>query len=488
MLSARDYLKSTPGQTAEQIGPAAGNTGSRRPSTLEDAQAHARGEAEASGNGNTARPQTRPSRPQRSSAQASARVSERPAAQAAEQPSPASKRPANRTAPHPDAHPAERPSARPSKRPAARSSARPAPTLYAGGGPDQNPLRRIVLVAGAVAVCALLVFGAVTLFSTCSAPPPEGGLAAEAEPESPPTPEERLAALPAVQVELAELDLPTGTEPQAFAPAPAEGSTESVQPVLSDASKAAIDQAFAPFAENDRSFGFALVDLGTGRGIAANVDAAFYGASSFKGPYCVYFCQSQIETGLATRDDFVASGVMDESGVFSSQGSDLIGSMIESAILFSSNDTYGALRNDYSDDALAAYLEDLGVDPALAYDTWFPHYTVRDGMRLWLNASEYLTSGTETAQWLAGLFEKDETSYLREALSDENAQVQSKPGWSMESFENGEYNALCDAGIVVKDGRRYLVSVMSNIPYTTSNVELFEDVIAAVFAARGDLA
>ena len=58
----------------------------------------------------------------------------------------------------------------------------------------------------------------------------------------------------------------------------------------------------------------------------------------------------------------------------------------------------------------------------------------------------------------------------------------------MESFENVEYNALCDAGIVVKDGRRYLVSVMSNIPYTTSNVELFENVIAAVFAARGDLA
>lgn len=464
MLSARDYLKSTPGQTAEQIGPATGNTGSRRPSTLEDAQAHARGEAEAPGNGNTARPQTRLSRPQRSSARASARVSERPSAQPAEHPSPAS------------------------KRPAARSSARPAPTLYAGGGPDQNPLRRIVLVAGAVAVCALLVFGAVTLFSTCSAPPPEEEHAAEAEPESPPTPEERLAALPAVQVELAELDLPTGTEPQAFAPAPAEGGTEAVQPVLSDASKAAIDQAFAPFAENDRSFGFALVDLGTGRGIAANVDAAFYGASSFKGPYCVYFCQSQIETGLATRDDFVASGVMDESGVFSSQGSDLIGSMIESAILFSSNDTYGALRNDYSDDALAAYLEDLGVDPALAYDTWFPHYTVRDDVRLWLNANEYLTSGTETAQWLAGLFEKDETSYLRDALNDENAQVQSKPGWSMESFENGEYNALCDAGIVVKDGRRYLVSVMSNIPYTTSNVELFEDVIAAVFAARGDLA
>lgn len=262
----------------------------------------------------------------------------------------------------------------------------------------------------------------------------------------------------------------------------------AVQPVLSDASKAAIDQAFAPFAENDRSFGFALVDLGTGRGIASNVDAVFYGASSFKGPYCVYFCQSQIETGLATRDDFVTSGVMSESGVFSSQGSDLIGSMIESAILFSSNDTYGALCYDYSDDALAAYLEGLGVDPALAYDTWFPHYTVRDGVRLWLNASEYLSSGTETAQWLAGLLERDETSYLREALKDEGVQVQSKPGWSMESFENGEYNALCDAGIVAKDGRRYLVSVMSNIPYTTSNVDLFEVVVAAVFAARGDLA
>ena len=66
---------------------------------------------------------------------------------------------------------------------------------------------------------------------------------------------------------------------------------------------------------------------------------------------------------------------------------------------------------------------------------------MRDGVRLWLNASEYLSSGTETAPWLAGLLERDETSYLREALKDEGVQVQSKPGWSMESFENGEYNA-----------------------------------------------
>ena len=488
MLSARDYLKSTPGQTAEQIGPAAENAGSRRSSTPEDAQTRTRGEAEAPENGDAVQPQTRSNRPQRPSARPSAHVTERPASRPAERTSPASKRPANRTAPRPDAHPAGQAAARPSKRPATRSSARPAPTLYAGSGPDQNPLRRIVLVAGVVAACALLFFGISNLFSTCSAPPTEEEPAAEAEAESPPTPEERLAALPAVETGLAELDLPTGTEPQAFAPAPAEGSAVAVQPVLSDASKAAIDQAFAPFAENDRSFGFALVDLGTGRGIASNVDAVFYGASSFKGPYCVYFCQSQIETGLVTRDDFVTSGVMSESGVFSSQGSDLIGSMIESAILFSSNDTYGALRYDYSDDALAAYLEGLGVDPALAYDTWFPHYTVRDGVRLWLNASEYLSSGTETAQWLAGLLERDETSYLREALKDEGVQVQSKPGWSMESFENGEYNALCDAGIVAKDGRRYLVSVMSNIPYTTSNVDLFEVVVAAVFAARGDLA
>ena len=44
------------------------------------------------------------------------------------------------------------------------------------------------------------------------------------------------------------------------------------------------------------------------------------------------------------------------------------------------------------------------------------------------------------------------------------------------------------AWLVGQDGRRYLVSVMSNIPYTTSNVDLFEVVVAAVFAARGDLA
>ena len=106
VLSARDYLKSTPGQTAEQIGPAAENAGNRRSSTPEDAQTRTCGEAVAPENGDAVQPQTRSNRPQRPSARPSAHVTERPASRPAERTSSASKRPANRTAPRPDAHPA----------------------------------------------------------------------------------------------------------------------------------------------------------------------------------------------------------------------------------------------------------------------------------------------------------------------------------------------------------------------------------------------
>lgn len=357
------------------------------------------------------------------------------------------------------------------------------PTLYVGGKPTPSLLHRIVLISGATLACIAVVFGVFFCSGTQIDPQIEDEAPAEITDIAL---EEAPEALSAIEVDLTSLELPAGTEIQTFAPVPPEG-VESTQPVLSDASKVAIAEAFTPLTENDRSFAFALIDLDTGCGIASNVDAVFYGASSFKGPYCVYLCETQIEPGQVTRDTFVTSGFMKEGGAFVSQGSARLGSMMESTILYSSNDTYGALRTNGNDATLAAYLEGLGIDPSLAYDTWFPHYTVRDGVRLWINANEYLTSGTETAAWLEECFASTETSYLREAIGNENTQVLSKAGWYMESFENSDWNALVDAGIVITEDHRYLMSVMSNIPCTAENIELFENVIAAVFAAHDDL-
>ena len=199
-VSAGDYLKALPGQTAEQIGPATGNTGSRRPSTWRTRK-HTRA-ARRRHPGTEIRPARRPGRAARSvpRPRLSARVSERPAAQAAEQPFPGFEAPGGPLPPRaPRTHALRRRRARPKPAAEDRARRRRRSRVRAARVRDIHPVQHLLRS------------------------PPEEEHAAEAEPESPPTPEERLAALPAVQVELAELDLPTGTEPQAFAPAPGGG-------------------------------------------------------------------------------------------------------------------------------------------------------------------------------------------------------------------------------------------------------------------------
>ena len=61
-----------------------------------------------------------------------------------------------------------------------------------------------------------------------------------------------------------------------------------------------------------------------------------------------------------------------------------------------------------------------------------------------------------------------------------------KAGWNIDRDSN--YDALVDCGIVTCNGREYLLCVMSDAAYTESNVEKFEQLIAAIFETRKDLA
>lgn len=204
-----------------------------------------------------------------------------------------------------------------------------------------------------------------------------------------------LAKLPAHTPTREEItSLPDQKAPFAFAlNASDEGDAEA--PALSDRSLESLDQSLAYYNDNGYEASYLLMDLGTGRGIAGNLDVSIYGASSFKGPYCAYVVNKEfpndIERTKSTRL-----------------------TQVENTIVWSDNASYGKLRRAYGTDGMAAWLAEAGVDTELVHDTYFPTYTARQSALMWLKIYDYLTTAdTSAAQWLSDTFARTEVSFLR---------------------------------------------------------------------------
>ena len=50
--------------------------------------------------------------------------------------------------------------------------------------------------------------------------------------------------------------------------------------------------------------GVVFYDLSSGKGVTYNADVEVYGASSYKALYALYICESLVETGQVSLDDF----------------------------------------------------------------------------------------------------------------------------------------------------------------------------------------
>ncbi len=204
-----------------------------------------------------------------------------------------------------------------------------------------------------------------------------------------------LAKLPAHTPTREEITaLPDQKVPFAFALDTA--STEGVEPpVLSDRSLVNLSNSLTYYETNGYEAGYLLMDLGTGRGIASNLDASIYGASSFKGPFCAYVVNKEFPNDInRTRSSRLTQ--------------------VENTIIWSDNSAYGKLRRAYGDEGMKEWLTEAGVDTALVDDTYFPTYTARQAALMWLKIYDYLTTAdTSAAQWLSDTFAKTEVSFLR---------------------------------------------------------------------------
>ena len=268
-------------------------------------------------------------------------------------------------------------------------------------------------------------------------------------------------------------DIPAGKTVQVFS------LVDDQIPSLEDESLAVLQDAL----DQDQELGdvgVVFYDLSSGKGVTYNADAEVYGASSYKALYALYICESLVETGQASLDDSLGT-----YGGYN-MGWQTVRDLIEAAVVNSDNDSFIALRAAFDRVGYEDWIVSLGIDYDTALDPMsdFPTYCPRTSAKLWREMSEYLSCDTETSQWLSGLLASTTQSFIRDGIADDQALVRNKAGWIS---EDGCYST-CDAGLIDIDGRTYVMSVMTSMPWSDRSSELVAAIAKAFFDTRAALA
>lgn len=268
-------------------------------------------------------------------------------------------------------------------------------------------------------------------------------------------------------------DIPSGGTIQTFS------LVDNKTPTLEDESLASLQDALSR-AQELGDVGVVFYDLSSGRGVTYNADVEVYGASSYKALYALYICETLVESGQVSLD-----GPLATYGGYS-MGWQTVRDLIENAVVNSDNDSFMALRAAFDHDGYEDWIANLDVDDETALDPMsdFPTYCPRTSARLWREMSEYLSTDTETSQWLSGLLASTSRSFIRDGIADDQVSVRNKAGWIS---EDGCYST-CDAGLIDVDGHSYVMSIMTSMPWSDQSSEAVAAIAKALYDVRSSLA
>lgn len=268
-------------------------------------------------------------------------------------------------------------------------------------------------------------------------------------------------------------DIPSGDTVQTFS------LVDDQIPALEDEGLAALQDALDQ-AKELGDVGVVFYDLSSGKGVTYNADVEVYGASSYKALYVLYVCESLVETGQVSLDDTLGT-----YGGYS-MGWLTVRELIEASVVNSDNDSFIALRAAFDRVGYEDWIVGLGIDYDTALDPMsdFPTYCPRTSAKLWREMSEYLSRGSETSQWLSELLSSTSRSFIRDGIADDQALVRNKAGWISEDG----YYSTCDAGLIDIDGRTYVMSVMTSMPWSDRSSEVTAAIAKALFDTRAALA
>lgn len=268
-------------------------------------------------------------------------------------------------------------------------------------------------------------------------------------------------------------DIPSGDTVQTFS------LVDNKIPTLEDKSLASLQDALSR-AQELGEVGVVFYDLSSGRGVTYNADVEVYGASSYKALYALYICETLVESGQVSLDWPLAT-----YGGYS-MGWQTVHDLIEAAVVNSDNDSFIALRAAFDHAGYEDWIVSLDIDYDTALDPMsdFPTYCPRTSARLWREMSEYLSTDTETSQWLSDLLASTSRSFIRDGIADDQVLVRNKAGWISEDG----YYSTCDAGLIDIDGRTYVMSVMTSMPSSDRSSEVTAAIAKALFDTRAALA
>ena len=268
-------------------------------------------------------------------------------------------------------------------------------------------------------------------------------------------------------------DIPSGDTVQTFS------LVDDQIPALEDEGLAALQDALDQ-AKELGDVGVVFYDLSSGKGVTYNADVEVYGASSYKALYVLYVCESLVETGQVSLDDTLGT-----YGGYS-MGWLTVRELIEASVVNSDNDSFIALRAAFDRVGYEDWIVGLGIDYDTALDPMsdFPTYCPRTSAKLWREMSEYLSRGSETSQWLSELLSSTSRSFIRDGIADDQALERNKAGWIS---EDGCYST-CDAGLIDINGRTYVMSVMTSMPWSDRSSEVTAAIAKALFDTRAALA
>lgn len=268
-------------------------------------------------------------------------------------------------------------------------------------------------------------------------------------------------------------DIPSGDTVQTFS------LVDNKTPTLEDESLALLQDALSR-AQELGDVGVVFYDLSSGKGVTYNPDVEVYGASSYKALYALYICESLVETGQVSLDDSLGT-----YGGYN-MGWQTVRDLIDAAVVNSDNDSFIALRAAFDRVGYEDWIASLGIDYDTALDPMsdFPTYCPRTSAKLWREMSEYLSHDTETSQWLSGLLASTTRSFIRDGIADDQVSVRNKAGWIN---EDGCYST-CDAGLIDIDGRTYVMSIMTSMPWSDRSSEVTAAIAKALFDTRAVLA
>lgn len=268
-------------------------------------------------------------------------------------------------------------------------------------------------------------------------------------------------------------DIPSGDTVQTFS------LVDDQIPALEDEGLAALQDALDQ-AKELGDVGVVFYDLSSGKGVTYNADVEVYGASSYKALYVLYVCESLVETGQVSLDDTLGT-----YGGYS-MGWLTVRELIEASVVNSDNDSFIALRAAFDRVGYEDWIVGLGIDYDAALDPMsdFPTYCPRTSAKLWREMSEYLSRGSETSQWLSELLSSTSRSFIRDGIADDQALVRNKAGWIS---KDGCYST-CDAGLIDINGRTYVMSVMTSMPWSDRSSEVTAAIAKALFDTRAALA